>query len=320
MKTATESKGKPAAKASNRKLLGKIPRGCFLVLSGAFWCFPLLSLHAQKLGISSRFGDVVVRRIQPGEIYNLKAIKNVPYVVSNLSEAPMDVKLEIVPPLEGTLKEGYEVLPSMDWVKIVPDRLKLGPKESGSSEILISVPKDPKWKDRSYQCAIYAHSANPGFLNVGIYDKLYLSTGDGPLSRKKSFDVPNFEIEPLTMRLSEVDLGRKVDVKKEYRTVLRIVNKSDSRFKVRITRASFGGSQPLPAGYEAGPDTLPWAYWRKETVKVKSNRIVEVPLVLHLPKDAHGRQIAYLFKAEMVDSPVAVESYIKVLVSARKSP
>src|ERR1041385_1618218 len=75
--------------------------------------------------VATRFADVIMEFIQPGKVYNLRTMRNLPYRVENHSngEADLEVTVEVPPPHE--MKNGYEPIPDASWVRVVPNKMKL---------------------------------------------------------------------------------------------------------------------------------------------------------------------------------------------------
>src|ERR1700730_9647039 len=87
--------------------------------------------------IGTRFADVIMEYIQPGKVYNLRTMRNLPYRIENHSngEADMEVLVEIPPAYE--MKPGYEPIPDPSWVRVVPNRIKLQAGEEGLVDVIL---------------------------------------------------------------------------------------------------------------------------------------------------------------------------------------
>ena len=114
------------------------------------------------IGIALRFVDVTLENVQPGASFNLRAIKNLPMVVQNLDhEEGVDIVLESVLPNvkdPKEMKDGYEPIPDPSWVRIFPDHFHLGPHASAASDILVTVPNDPKLIGHHFKCILAART------------------------------------------------------------------------------------------------------------------------------------------------------------------
>lgn len=257
--------------------------------------FPLAAggAEAQKLGLASQFGDVVVTQLKTGETVGLKKLKGHGYALKNLSEVAVDLVVEVMPPLEGSLRPLYEQIPDASWVKVVPARLKLGPEEAGDGEVLIKVPDDPYWRDRHFQCALYAHTVQGSFMNVGIYDKLFFSTGPGPEARMAQ--GPRLDWVPGMLRLGKVRVDRPFE-SGSGRLQLKVRNVSDAARRVRVEGVAFGQERKPPKGYAAPADPAA-VQFLEPTLELAAGQTREVPFRLVLAGEAAGRRLAYLVRA-----------------------
>ena len=87
-----------------------------VVIISALLAFMGGSAHAGYT-VSTRFADVIMEYIQPGKVYNLRTMRDLPYRIENHSngEADLEVSVESPPPHE--LKPGYEPIPDPSWVR-----------------------------------------------------------------------------------------------------------------------------------------------------------------------------------------------------------
>lgn len=297
-------------------------KGTSRVVALAVAAWATLSWHqdvlAGRVGLITRLAEINLSGMETGETYNIRQLKNMPYVVENTSETGVDIQAEVIPPLKDKIREGYEPIPDLAWVKVLPDRFHLEPGGSSFSEIIIAIPNDPKWKDRNYQAAILAKTVGTGMLAVGVKTHLYFSTGAGPAPKKeaKPISIPDFEFSPSTIRLNEVDTGRKVNVKKEFKSYFRLINKSETPFKMRFKTVGFDSNHQVPTDFEAAPSSATLTL-NKESLRVKADSIQELSFHLTLPEDAHGKRYAFMVKGELEGIDIPIETYVMVLAVAK---
>jgi hypothetical protein len=142
------------------------------------------------LGLAVQFPDLVFEQVAPGTVFNVKKERNVSYVLMNKTDGPVDVVVDSEPPAAKNVKEGYEPVPTGDWLKIVPNKFHLEKGEEASAEVILSVPKDKKLKGRHFEAAIHAHTVGTGFLAVGVMHTLFFSVG-APAPEAKKPEVPS---------------------------------------------------------------------------------------------------------------------------------
>lgn len=254
---------------------------------------------AQKLGLSSSFGDVTLENLEPGKAYPLRALKGHGYSITNLSEVPVDLLIEAAPPLKGSLKPGYEPIPDTSWVKVSPARVRLAPGQTAEGEVTITVPDDPGWKDRHFQCALYTHTLQGSFVNVGIYDKLFFSTGPGPRAA-----APRLEWLPRSLTLRRTRAGIvPAGAGPEH---LELYNESASSAAVRLAAVDAPRGE-VPAGYSAG-DARDLRF-DHDALVLQAGQIAEVPFEV---KAASGAARAFRVSAESQTPAMKASAWVLV--------
>lgn len=275
------------------------------------------SAHADfKFGLKTRLGEMWLSGLNVGETYNLRILKNTPYIVENQGDTDVDVEVSVAQPVSAALHEGYEPIPDPNWVNVVPKKFAIPFAGSSYGEIILSIPNDPRWRNRHYQATIRVATSGTGLVSAGVGTKLMFSTGPAPVTKKAQVQIPEFELDPPVLTLFNFPVGVKVNVEKDMRRVLRIVNKSSAKYKMGFELVPFGEVR-LPGGYEQAPSTVTFSLSAK-TLKMKPDTIAKLGFTVELPPDAHGKSYAFLVKGDLKDYPIAVMSFFTVLVQAEK--
>ncbi len=275
-----------------------------------------------KMSLSVRFPDVVLENVVPGLVLNLRQAKGVPYVVTNNSDAAIDIQVdaELPGPHRIDPKEGYEPAPDAGWLRVVPNRFRLGPGEVGTAEVILSVPDDPALKGRHLQINLHARTLTKGQLALAVNHYVRFSVGAmGPAALAKERDRValgqlNLDMTP-SLRLERVPLGRRVDVKALAGGALKVANKGDAAVKVKLVSAKMQNSL-RESGWEEPADPS-WLTVRPDTLKVKPNRIEEARLSLTIPDapENRGRKFLFLVTGELADLGIPLQYYTRVYVS-----
>ncbi len=276
-----------------------------------------------KIGLGSKFGEVVVENVELGATYNLRELRQVPFIITNTGDATTEVVIEITIPKKDGLKEGYEAIPDPTWVKVIPDRMTIDPKKNGFCDIILSVPNDPKYAGRHYQANIWAHTGQKYQLGVGVMGRLRFSTGPGPESLKaekikKYMMTLDFQMTPEDIYVNDVPQGKKMDVKESTGKAIKVANFADNKLSLRLMPKSWDERFKLPEGYEPAPDPS-WVTFAEEKVTVEGSAIGQGKLFITVPPDpAHkGKKYAFLVQAGVVDG-MDLEVYTRVFVSVKE--
>jgi len=280
-------------------------RKAFLILSlivGPVW----------SMGIALRFTDITLEMVGPGASFNLRTLRNLPLVVINQdSERPINVAVEVDLPNAQEMKNGYEPIPNPSWIQIVPNRFKLGPKASASSDVLITIPDDPKLIGHHYEAIIWAHTegtrnrADSGGIvfETGLRSRVRMSIGTmGPASLQKEKALnklstinTNFSISPDNLYVAEpIALGHPVDLKMERRASFKAINQSDDPVKLHFASVPPDPNVSPQAGYVDAPD-YKWFSVQPSTVPLNGNSIKELRLTINVPDKPEYRNKKYMF-------------------------
>ncbi len=290
----------------------------FLPVFAAFMVFGVAALWA-GIGIMTRFGDIVLENMKPG-VYNLRQLKNLPYVVTNPGQAKVEVLVDVVVP--DKTQEGYEPIPDPSWVQVVPNQFVLEPGQNHFSDVVLTVPEDPKYQGRHFQATLWAHTVGTGFTAAGVNSRLRFSVGTvGPEAlqrekKRKAMLTLDFDLKPETVRV-RVPAGRAADLKALARASLKLTNRAEDPLKVRVISLPWQPQFSLPADYEPAPDPA-WLTLGPETALVKGLTIGEFVPTVRIPAGPEhaGKNYAFLVKAEVVaEKSVPVEVYSRILVS-----
>ena len=282
-----------------------------LLAAVAIAALGLSEVDAQKLGLSSSFGDVTVQNMRLGTAYPIKKLKGHAYSLTNISEVPVDLVVDVVAPIQGSLRPLYEDIPDARWVKVSPSTFKLAPGASAESEVTLKVPDDAQWKDRSFQCALYAHTLQGSFVNVGIYDKIFFSTGAGPEALKGK--GPRLDLLPASLRAGKVKPGAAV-ASSALPARLRVRNVGDAARKVAFSTVPFDEKHPAPKGWSAAGEGSSLSF-PEAAVAVGGDQVADAPFQLELAKAAAGRKVAFRVRAASEDG--SLEAYAVVLAEGQ---
>jgi hypothetical protein len=125
-------------------------------------------------GLTTGFSEVILEDLEVGKTYSTKEVAGLPLVVVNTGKEPVDLKLELLLPDTSELKEGYESIPDLAWIRLEKtDFKKIMPNEAATTDVLISIPEDKLHLGKKYQVFIWSHTTG-GTIGIGLKSKLLL--------------------------------------------------------------------------------------------------------------------------------------------------
>jgi hypothetical protein len=284
----------------------------------------LLGPPAQaKIGVGTQFTDAVMENLEPGQSYNVRELRGLPYSVRNAGDVDQDVKIEVSAPARKDLKPEYEPIPDPTWVQLLPDQHRLPPGGTAFSDILISIPDDPRLAGRHFQAEVLTHTVGEGMFGTGVKSRIRFSVGPGPQSlaqekKRKAMVSLNYDLWPGALYVTEATAGAPYDVKKREKKSFKITNRSEESFELVLKAVPWDKRFPPPEGFE--PVAIPQGLTLKpERVRLKPNRVEEIKVVLNLPEETRGRNLVFLIQAALpVGTVVSSAHRVHVTVLGEK--
>ena len=131
-------------------------------------------------GLSTSFVDVVVMDAPLGSPKRVEDSKGNSLVLRNLGENVIHVEVQVLTPDPNELRPPAEPIPDTGWIRIVPDRLELGPKETAQCSVVISLPKKKNLRNRIFQAMIWSRGQPAGehgmTVSAGLKSRLRIQT------------------------------------------------------------------------------------------------------------------------------------------------
>lgn len=282
-------------------------------------------------GLRTPFGEVIVRNLKIGQTYSMHKLLNLPLRVVNTGDEIVDLRIETI--LSPALNPGYEQIPSLDWVRVESGTFTVRPNREAVTDLIVTIPNDPALLGRRFQADIWSHTVDPRAILVGLGSRLLMHIDSTPPTeaelKKKFVDetVANldFTIMPLSGGASEFPLGRTVDLRKEYKIAIKLVNPNDRALNFRVRSIPvWEGLITLPAGYEEAFDPR-WLTPEKDVVKVEGNSITQTSLRLNIPDkpEFRGKRLFFLVGFEVLEQKISSRVFYRLLVdtaNAAKAP
>ena len=130
--------------------------------------------------LTTRFTTLNVKDIPVGHWTEVALPGGERYSVTNDSDRDITLALRPSKPFgKRGRSRRHTPIPDVGWVTVEPERLELGPHESGQARIAIRVPDDPAYAGRRYEVWIVAKSVGGQFA-VGLATRIRFNTVDAP--------------------------------------------------------------------------------------------------------------------------------------------
>ena len=272
-------------------------------------------------GLSTSFGDIFIENLQIGETYSTKELINLPLRVKNDSPYEMDLKVEVMIPGKGDLKEGFEAIPSPFWIRFERSTFTITPGGIAETDVFINIPKDKKLRGKQFQVYLHSYTVpkpeKPLHISVGLASRLLFAIAEKEGVRRKGDEVGVFQVLPDNTFLIDVPLGKKVDVWGQFGKCLKIYNPNKVECQYRIESISLKeGDSPVRRGFEETPDPK-YLSFGNTAIKVPPHSSESVLLYLTIPDKPENREKNYMFlvrvKQQTGKIRVAVNSRIYVM-------
>jgi hypothetical protein len=277
-------------------------------------------------GLRTPFGEVIVRGLKIGQTYSLYKLVKLPLRVVNTGPETTELRIETV--RASVLNEGYEPLPSLDWVRVDQGTFTLAPSHEAVTDLIVTIPNDPKLLGRRFQADIWSHSVDHRALLVGLKSRLLIHVDSTPPTedelKKKFVDATladlDFAISPMNAEVSDIPVGKPVDLRKERKVQVKIVNPNDRVLNFRVRSIPVGESMIMaPAGYIAARDPA-WLRPEKDVVKIGGSSISTFGLILTIPDEPALREknIFFIVAFEVLEQQIPTRVYYRLMVHTAK--
>jgi hypothetical protein len=285
------------------------------------------SSSVQAGGLSTQLGEVVIENLQIGQTYNLKQLANLSLIVTNTSDYGVDLRMDVLVPDSGELKNGAEPIPDTSWVDLSQSLFKLGSEEKAISEIMLSIPDDDRHLGRRYQVTIWSHtlggSGGGMLLAYGLKSRLIFTVDTvraaaGQVITSSEASV-SFTLKPEEIFLENVEPGEVYDVDKQKGLALKITNPGERErtFKLQSLKVS-NSVATLTREYQDAPDASYLEFSEDSfTLPPRGTKTVKMYLKFPLQGEYSGKKYMFVIHALAVDEKVTTGVYSRLYASIK---
>jgi len=273
-------------------------------------------------GLRTPFGEVIVRNLKIGQTYSMHKLLNLPMRVINTGDENVDLRIETIH--ATALNAGYEEIPSLDWVRVETGTFTVRPNREAVTDLIVTIPNDPALLGRRFQADIWSHTVDPRAILVGLGSRLLMHIDSTPPTeeelKKKYVDETlanlDFTVFPVNAAVSDVPLGRMVDLRKEHKIAIKLINPNERALNFRVRSIPVWESMiTVPDGFQAAEDPQ-WLKPEKDVVKAGASSITEMSLRLSLPDrpDLRGRHLYFIVSFEVLEQKIPTRVYYRLAV------
>jgi len=288
----------------------------------------LISVSAHAGGLRTQLGEIVVENLQIGQTYNLIRLANLNLKVTNTSQYPVRLQMDVLTPNESELRHQAEPVPDLSWIKLTCDSFDLDAGQQAVSDIIISIPDEEQYLGKRYQFMIWSHTV-PGadgsiFLATGLKSRIVFTTDTVRADLSPDFDKVSgnagFSVSPSELHLNSVPLGSRYDMTEACGAALVIQNPTDQVLTVRLYSEPVSSSfASIDTGWEDTPDPG-YLTFDKNEIKIPPREERSANIYLNIPDQAQlrGKRLMFLVTARDETGPVNTGVYVRVYVTLKQ--
>ncbi|OGS28089.1 MAG: hypothetical protein A2297_07050 [Elusimicrobia bacterium RIFOXYB2_FULL_48_7] len=281
------------------------------------------------IGLGTKFATVILEKLEPGKVYNLRELRNLPLTVINSGSEETDVIVEAEIPEKSELREGYEPIADTAFIKFVPNKFRIKAGEEYPCDVIIAIPADNSLIGKHFQAKIWTHTGGSDIFGAGVVNRIFFSIGaPGPESAQKAkkneiLTALNFDTEPRDIYLT-IPAGRKIDLMKELDKTIKLVNKARDKITVKLESVDYrkNGSvvAQLRPGYEFTPDKKLLAF-KPENTRINANSIKDAGMYIRIPADEkyYGKKFMFVARVTPVKPELPIEFYTRIFVTVNNN-
>lgn len=279
-------------------------------------------------GLRTKFGEVVVRNLKIGQVYSLNKLLNLPLRVLNTGNETVDLKIEVLLVATAAVQGGYEPVPDPSWVTLEKTEFTVEPNHEAVTDVIVNIPNDPKYLGKRYEAAIWSRTqSKKEMFAVGMQSRLLIHVDSTPPSEEelknkyvnKRLANLDFTLFPTGGTAEDIPLGVKIDLKKERKVSIKLINPNDVKLNFRIRSVpNWEALLKLPPGYVDAYDAN-WLKPASEIVTMEGNSVKETGLILNIPDEERNRGKAFFFPVvvEILEQEIPARVYYTLAVKTR---
>lgn len=281
-------------------------------------------------GLSSPCASMYLGNLKIGQTYSLQKLLGYPFSVTYKGGSMVDLKIELLNETTTTA-DGYEPLPDFNWIKIEKTNFSLDPGQTAETDIFITIPDDEKYLGKKYMVNIYPQTSAPKGISSGfafaaaLLCGLKLDIAPKPptpeeirqLKKQALSGELGVFITPERIFLVEIPVGRKIDIKREYKESIKIINSTNEKVSVEVCSLPISKSGLFPPhGYEE-TENPEWLILKKNKFTIKPNAIEEINLFLNIPEGKKNKHYLFVISCLVHSKYREIRHLVKIYVDTQ---
>lgn len=261
-----------------------------------------LTATSQAEGLKlNNYAEVFIENLGIGNTYSMKEIGNLPLELTNTGENKLTVNIEAIQPSVMKTKPDFEPIPDAVWVTIKPKTVDIEGKAIHSSDVVLTIPDDPKYLGKKYHVDIKATAApKKGFMPVtfAVKGRLLFSTAatkESAGKAAKGMTSLNFEIKPERIDMIAIPLGKKIKVLSKDKRFITIKNKGNEKAKIVLQSIDPKETvMKIKTGFETTPNP-DFLILGREELTLNKNQKKDIAAFIKIPDKPEYKDKKYEF-------------------------
>jgi hypothetical protein len=179
-----------------------------------------------------------------GQSHSLETLSGARYELSNYVRNNLAINITITAPrVVDPAYPDFEPIPDVSWVSLEKNAFVLAYEGVASTDFTVAIPDDPRYLGKKYQFNISLTA--PDFPHVAIPDtKVFMTISEDripmlQLIERLGLGVLAFDILPGECTVSDIPLGKPVDLAACAQQEFRLVNRSEQTYAFEIDAGEF---------------------------------------------------------------------------------
>ena len=205
--------------------------------------FALIS-PAYAIGNLTGIARINITGATIGKSYSMNELAGSYYEVTSYLKDTLRIEMEAVVPVKSQLvSDDFEPIPDIFWIKLEEREFTLNYGEKAVTDIMFTIPDDPKYLGKKFQFNISGRLAGSPY-RTAFTTKVLLSISPSRFSvprliKELGMDKLEFDLAPRAYSASGIPLGEKIDLSGLTGESFEISNNSDQKYAFKITADDF---------------------------------------------------------------------------------